>query len=647
MKSAYLFSPLHFYSLILFTTLVSKADSALAQASNIVPDNTLGDESSQVIENFNGQPREVITGGAQREQNLFHSFQEFNVKEGRSAYFNSPNADIQNIFSRITGNNPSEIMGVLGTFGLSEPNLFLLNPNGIIFGANSSLDVRGSFVATTANGIEFGEQESFDAINPQTPPLLTINPSAYLFNQIVDRAINGIESQATLIVPEGENLVFLSGDINLIGSRLIAPGGRIELGGLQGKGEVRINSDGGLTFPDDAIRGDIFLSDGSLVEVTSDGGGFIDINAQNLELSEGSIIRAGIGEGLGNPDTIAGNINISAKEKVILNTSDIINRVAPFSQGMGGDINIQANSLVLKNPSLDPFPSVIQTQTRTSSTGNAGNINIDLEQLTVQEGSRISTSTFPGATGNGGNLTIRASESLQLIGNSAFEFPPTSLLSQSGGMGDGGNVTVETNELIVRDGAGISTQTFAEGQGGNLTIISPSVRLIGTSLNDLPSGLFSISSGEFTNDIAGDAGDIKIKSEELTIVDGASIDASTNAEGKAGDITIEASDFVKITGSSFFGLPSRVITNVFNLNNNIGTGNAGILTIKTEKLIIQNRGQINTDTLSEGNAGLIKVTATELLLSDAGLIVAKSSGSGNAGNINLTILDTLEAAQSR
>lgn len=84
MKPAYLVYPLHVYSLILCTTLVSKANPAFAQASNIVPDDTLGDESSQVIENFNGQPTEVITGGAQRGQNLFHSFQEFNVSEGRA-----------------------------------------------------------------------------------------------------------------------------------------------------------------------------------------------------------------------------------------------------------------------------------------------------------------------------------------------------------------------------------------------------------------------------------------------------------------------------------------------------------------------------------------------------------------------------------
>ncbi|MBN3940189.1 MAG: filamentous hemagglutinin N-terminal domain-containing protein [Nostoc sp.] len=155
-----------------------------AQQSNIVPDNTLGAESSQVIGNFQGQPIEVITGGAIRQINLFHSIGEFNISEGREAYFLSPSADIQNIMARVTGNNPSEILGRLGTFDNSNPNVFFINPNGIVLGKDASLDVQGSFVGTTANGIQFGNQGVFSATNPQVAPLLTVNPSALLFNQI-------------------------------------------------------------------------------------------------------------------------------------------------------------------------------------------------------------------------------------------------------------------------------------------------------------------------------------------------------------------------------------------------------------------------------------------------------------------------------
>ncbi|MBN4004280.1 filamentous hemagglutinin N-terminal domain-containing protein [Nostoc sp. LPT] len=162
---------------LVFSIFTSKT---LAQQSNIIPDNTLGAESSQVIGNFQGLPIEVITGGATRQINLFHSFQEFNISEGRGAYFFSPSADIQNILARVTGSNSSEIFGQLATFQIingsiagSNANLFLINPNGIVFGKNASLNVQGSFVGTTANGIQFGNQGVFSATNPQAVPLLS------------------------------------------------------------------------------------------------------------------------------------------------------------------------------------------------------------------------------------------------------------------------------------------------------------------------------------------------------------------------------------------------------------------------------------------------------------------------------------------
>ncbi|NJM24033.1 MAG: filamentous hemagglutinin N-terminal domain-containing protein, partial [Richelia sp. SM1_7_0] len=93
------------FGIVAFTQTPVSAQSAIA------PDNTLGTESSNVVTNFNGAPTEVITGGATRGINLFHSFREFSVSEGRSAYFFSPSADIQNILARVTGSDRSEILG--------------------------------------------------------------------------------------------------------------------------------------------------------------------------------------------------------------------------------------------------------------------------------------------------------------------------------------------------------------------------------------------------------------------------------------------------------------------------------------------------------------------------------------------------------
>ena len=270
---------------------VTPIKTCLAQ-SNIVPDNTLGREASQVTPNINnpdGIPSELIEAGARRGVNLFHSLGEFNVSEGRGAYFVVPNDRIQNVLTRVTGNNPSSINGILGTisnrnFDPSNVNLFLINPNGIIFGRNSSLDVNGSFVGTTANAVGFGKAGLFSATNPQTPSgLLTINPSAFLFNQI--KAQGSIENRSVapagedlsgntlrgLRVGDGKSLLLLGGDISINGEGqtggISAIGGRIELGSYSNTdsstGRVGLNVDGNnlsLSFLDKVGRGDVFLN---------------------------------------------------------------------------------------------------------------------------------------------------------------------------------------------------------------------------------------------------------------------------------------------------------------------------------------------------------------------------------------------------
>ncbi|MBW4633425.1 MAG: filamentous hemagglutinin N-terminal domain-containing protein [Iphinoe sp. HA4291-MV1] len=146
-------------------------NSASAQ---IVPDDTLGNEKSQVTNNPNirGLPAQLIEGGATRGVNLFQSFSQFNVGNGERVYFANP-AGIENILSRVTGNDPSRIFGLLGVNG--NENLFFINPNGIIFGQNARLDVAGSFVGTTANSLLFPNGLQFSATNPQSASLLTIN----------------------------------------------------------------------------------------------------------------------------------------------------------------------------------------------------------------------------------------------------------------------------------------------------------------------------------------------------------------------------------------------------------------------------------------------------------------------------------------
>ncbi|OLT63572.1 hypothetical protein BJP37_29995 [Moorena bouillonii PNG] len=194
------------------------ASPTLAQ---IIPDSTLGDENSQVTPNqtIRGAVADLIEGGAIRDSNLFHSFLEFNVGNGQRVYFANPDG-ITNILTRVTGSNLSQILGTLGVNG--SANLFLLNPNGIGFGANSRLDVAGSFVASTADSAVFDNGFNFSASDPNAPPLLTINIPTGLQYGSNPGSVNVIG--ATLGIDTGQTMALLGGEVNLNGATVEVPG---------------------------------------------------------------------------------------------------------------------------------------------------------------------------------------------------------------------------------------------------------------------------------------------------------------------------------------------------------------------------------------------------------------------------------------
>lgn len=139
----------------------------------------------------------TITGGERpgNGTNLFHSFGKFNIDQGHTANFLNAvlngdgavipgsNLPTNNILGRVTGGNASEIFGTIKTTGFGNANLFLMNPKGIVFGPNASLDISGAFYATTADYIllGLGENERFSASLTNTDKLISGNPLAFGF----------------------------------------------------------------------------------------------------------------------------------------------------------------------------------------------------------------------------------------------------------------------------------------------------------------------------------------------------------------------------------------------------------------------------------------------------------------------------------
>ncbi|MEH2205958.1 MAG: S-layer family protein [Nostoc sp.] len=638
--------------LTLVAAIAGANECVLAQ---IVPDNTLGQESSVVTPSSN-----FINGGAIRGGNLFHSFKQFNVKEGGGAIFINP-PGIENIISRVTGGNRSEILGRLGVLG--SANLFLINPSGIIFGPNAQLNIGGSFVATTANAIGFGEQGLFSASVPNSPPLLTINPSALLFNQIAKSITN--QSTTGLQLPANQSLLLVGGDVNLEGGKLSVLNGRVELGGLAEEGTVGLNIDDKnlrLSFPDNVALADVSLTKGATIQTSFERGvgsqlgtGDIQVQGRRVTIADSSqIVANNTGAKAGGTLTVraselvevlgasrllaetygvetGGNLTIDTGKLIIRDGSEIA--AGTFNSGQGGTVTIRASdSVELSGTSADGanFSRII---TQTDGVGDAGSVSIETGQLIVQGGAQVSTASAKTSSGQGGLLFVRASDSVQLIGTSTSADNPTpsGLFALGEGSGQPGDLTIETRFFIVRDGARASASNLGSAQsGGRLSVTaSESVQLIGTSANGQNrSGLLVGSTG------TGSAGELTIKTEKLQVLDGAFVSARTVSEGRGGNVTVNASNSIELNGTSADGqMPSLLTTET------TGVGDAGNLTIETGQLTIKNGAQITSSSTGLGRAGDFKVQASSLSL-DQGSITSQTT-SGNGGNITLSVKDLL------
>jgi filamentous hemagglutinin family protein len=609
--------------------LIFNVNQVLAQ---VTPDSTLGDESSVV--NTRDATSDKIDGGAIRGQNLFHSFQEFNVDAGRGVYFANPEA-VTNIFSRVTGNNASNILGTLGVDGAA--NLFLINPNGIIFGEDASLDVNGSFAATTADGIEFGDRGFFSASNPESPPLLTINPSAYLFNQVApgviannSRANNNIGLQ----VQPGKNISLIGGDMSLDGGGMYAPGGRVELGGLNAAGTIGISNDGSLSFPENIARSDVFLSNGGAISVISEQGGSIAVNAKKIEISGKSLLLGGVFKQTNLPDNKSGDIVLNAIEAIDIDSSRISNTVVKlgaFGIGNAGNININTGSLSLTNGAvIDNITQgignagnikIVATDTifadggaigstvQEDAEGDAGEVDISTGKLALTNVSQINNGVF--GKGNGGNIKVTAADSIFVDNNSFI----TSEIFE-GAEGNAGNIDIDANHLTLTNEGEIVASTSGRGNGGSIKINA--------------NNTFSVDSSKILSGVSktaeGNAGVIEISTNNLTLINGGQVNASTAGKGNGGNVKVNATNSISLDG-----LLSAIASGV----SSSADGKGGEIEITTSNLNLTNESQIVASTNGKGNGGTVKITSDSVSIDNSAINSGAFEAEGNAGNINI------------
>ncbi|NJN85458.1 MAG: filamentous hemagglutinin N-terminal domain-containing protein [Leptolyngbyaceae cyanobacterium SL_7_1] len=626
-----------------------------------------------------------ITGGELRDTNLFHSFEAFDVDLGRRVEFDSQSGGIAvtNIFSRVTTNNPSEIRGELAVNGTA--NLFLLNPYGILFGAEARLDIRGSFLATTANAIEF-DGGSFIAVQTEIPPLLNIPRSVRFTEQISRQQAIGL-TEAQLTVPAGRRILLLGASpdgngITIDGGRLRAPGGRIELGAIATPRTIP------LTITDTQVqlagfarsgRSNIALLNGAQLDVRTDlpRRGGITVYADDLSIDRLSGLLAGRLRDSNVTGIAGGVMQVDATGAVRLrDRSYLINLSSARSAVEQDDITIRANSLVIRSGSqidnsvsggnagriliTTPRGNVVldgvgfatgdslENELITPSTegdltrprfisaivnrlvegeGRAGDIVIEAAQVLIRGGATVVASNQ--GEGEGGDIRITASGRVSLVGEDEFGRSSALASRLERATGRGGTIRIEASDLFITEGGLVTVSSLGRGQAGDIVINVQNqifAEGVGSDRERTPAGLNSrvLARG------VGQGGEIIIESARLVhLTNGSEFRAGIVGDrGAAGSIRIN-SEVVRVDGEAAISATTE------------SAGRGGEIEINSDRLIVQNGSTITARTDSQGAAGSLTITTDELVVSGGSTISADTEGLGRAGRLDIEASGTV------
>lgn len=570
---------------------------AQAQSNPITADNT----SRSIVTSTDNLL--TITGGTTVGNYLFHSFREFSVPTGSIAFFDQ-SLTVQTILARVTGNSISTIDGIIRANGTA--NLFLLNPQGIVFGANARLNLGGSFLATTANSIRFADGSEFGAINPQAPPLLTITvPLGLQFGMNPGRIV---QQSPALAVQPGQTLALVGGNIALSGGNLITFGGRAEIGSVQDAGFVTLTpTEGGLTlsYPGVTTFGDIQLSGGAEINTSGNPSGAIQIQGRSLQLQDDARI-------------LSVNLGIQTGGALTINATDAIE--------IFGTGNYDQVIQRISSGQLDAANARNIIATIAAASGSVGEIAINTQQLRLQNGAYITS--VANSSGQPGSLTVHAADidlNQGLISSLTF----------LGSQGNSAAITITTDRLIAQGNSFISTATLGTGSSGKLAIqATDSIYLVGSNVIPLAiSNVSDITTSIATNGLlGGQVGDLELTTQRLVVQDGAQVTAASNNRS-GGNILIQATESTLITGIS----PDRVLPTLISAT---GFGNGGNLTLRTGNLIVENGAGVSVLSQGTGTGGNLTITADSIQLNNQAFLEAASL-LGTGGNVQLQVRDLL------
>jgi len=568
--------------------------------------------------------------------NLFHSFQTFNIDVGETATF-SGNPQIENVISRITGGTASLINGMIQNT-LPKANTYLLNPAGILFGEQARLDVQGGFYASTSDYLKFEDGGEFYVDVSKASTFSSAQASAFGFldnpsGKITvsgPRKVEDTES-AGLRVTDGQALSLVASEIEIrngayiervpenddsqtikiqLGS-LIAPEGHIFLGAVQEKGEIDIHGDQSENMPQ---LGNISIKESS-INVSGDEGE-IRMYAGNIKLDKTSLSATTFGIG-------AGKINLDARNQIDINDSMI--DLSRYSDEEAPKMN--ASLLKITSNNINISGTTIDSSISGDGGGRRGIIELNAEKNININSTYIDITSFDfdfdfgfgfdfdfDGDNDSENTEQKQPGSLSINADN-IKLYATFINADSDKKEGGTSITLNANNMIgfykadsqkpeatefgnTEETSTIYGGALGQGDGSKISLKSNIIEMTGNTYF----GLESFDSGN--------AGDIEIEANSIKISEGSHILSTASQTGDGGDIEIKAKDILEITGTDeATGYASRLSSST------TGEGHAGNITIHAGELLLINGALIESNSLSSqygnsGNAGTIDITVS-------------------------------------
>lgn len=636
---------------------------ALAAPAEIVTDGTLG--TAQSLDGPDFMVSEDL--GLRAGNNLFHSFQRFNLHPGESATFSGA-ADIEHLISRVTGGTASNLDGLLRS-EVGQADLYLINPAGVLFGPNVSLDIPASFYVGAADTLTFSDGAQFSASDPAASTLGIATPAAFGFLGTAGGRV-GVEG-SVMALPQNRTLMLAGRGLDIRNASLSIEAGQVVLAAVGDSAQETPFASDLSTQPNGPIR----LAD-SEIRVIGDGGGFITLSggAINIQRSlldnrnSGGLERGALVRVHGDDISLDGSgglqagvhaagkgpqIEVEAVGRLSIVNGALINS-STLGSGDAGEVFITAGSLLIDRQEAEYLTGVV-SQTWVDNTGNAAGLTLDIAgDLELLGGSRVRSVSY--AQGDAGNVKVRAGN---LLIDGVWGTSGGGLFSESaaGSAGDGGQVNVDVaGRTLILDGGRISGSSYSSGgQAGGVTLRTGSLWIDGEGrttegvIDGATGGTGILSNTTLRN--PGDEGPlVRVEvADHLEILNRGVISAdSYYSDGNAGRVEVTAGS-IRIDGvddDAGFGATGISSSSLG------GLGTGGDIAVTADTIEIIDGGSIAARATLSGDSGSIDVVADQLRiegeLDDAvtfqftGISTTAEFSDGDAGEITLDVAGEIE-----